>query len=208
MKARPILFTPENAQKVHDGAKTQTRRIVKPQPPANCDKPMFDAAGYGFFYEQPDSDGDALDVWPEGSDGIKCLYGMVGDRLWVREAWRVFGGLEYEYQQHLPSVRYRGDISDALEYLQAEWRPSIHMPKWACRTWLDLTAVRVERLQDITEDDARAEGCAPVVHDKDGAVDCGTRKTIFRQLWESIHGPGSWGENPWVWVLEFKRMQP
>jgi hypothetical protein len=88
-----------------------------------------------------------------------------------------------------------------------KWRPSIHMPRWASRITLEVTGVRVERLQDISEADAREEGCLPVVHG-DGAVDCGTRKTAFRALWDSINGPDSWGANPFVWVVEFRRVHP
>ena len=103
-----------------------------------------------------------------------------------------------------PCIGLRGEI---LRKKEIRWRPSIHMPRWASRITLRITDVRVERLQDIREDDARAEGCNPIIHE-DGAIDCGTRKTTFARLWNQINGPGAWEANPWVWVLSFERVKP
>lgn len=212
MKERPILFTPENAQKSHDGLKTETRRLN----------------GLEQFNAQPDRwrlEGDTF-VFDGGFEYVpvpRCPYGGVGDRLWVREAWRVTGGKEYEYQQRIEDVHYRGDINESIEFGPAKWRPSIHMPRWACRTVLELTGVRVERLQDCSEADARAEGAAFVCElcgcdldtDHGAAVhfacddpDCerASHREGFMRLWESINGAGSWDANPWVWVLEFRRV--
>lgn len=192
---RPILFTPENAQKVHEGTKTQTRRIVKPQPS------RVDA--HGSWYAMP-SGGESLNCYD-------CPYGTVGDRLWVREAWccgrpalPTGRGIIPHYGPMSTvndslTVRYKGDwlTGDA-----PKWRPSIYMPEWACRTWLKLTAVRVERLHDISEEDAKAEGAY-------GYPAYETYRMGFRGLWESnkIHKPGSWDLNPWVWVLSFNRLK-
>jgi hypothetical protein len=113
----------------------------------------------------------------------------VGDRLWVREA----------FASHASGFDYRADGDTT-----ALWRSPIHMPRQASRITLVVTDIRVQRLHDITEDDAKAEGCDPVTHD-DGAVDCGTRKTTFANLWDSIHGRASWLDNPWVVAITFER---
>ena len=189
MKSSPILFTPDNAQKVHDGNKTQTRRIIKPQPLTVLSL---------YFRNRP---------WQRGM------------RLWVREAWRL---MERERDGE-DGICYRADLSvrvmrNTVLSLQQwgtayangkhgnNWRPSIYMPKWACRTWLELTSVRAERVQAITEPDAIAEGCTPGSGNTDRSLS--TAVYEFRHLWESIHGHGSWDANPWVWVLAFKRVQP
>ena len=109
-------------------------------------------------------------------------YGRTGDRLWVRETWG--------HNPEGPGYVYRSDGDFDMKFHGDRWRPSIHMPRWASRITLEVTGVRVERLQDINEEDALAEG---VEH-------------AFRSLWESINGPGSWDANPWVWVVEFRRV--
>ena len=133
-------------------------------------------------------------------DWNACPYGVIGDRLWVRETWRCFGGREYEYQQHQPSIIYRAD--DGPTHNEGGWRPSIFMPRWASRITLEITGVRVERLQDISEADAEAEGCTGdhrADRDSDAAQE-------FRSLWNQINGKrASWDSNPWVWVVEFRR---
>ena len=125
---------------------------------------------------------------------LRNPYGEFRDRLWVKETWRVCGGKEYEYQKHQPSVVYRADVG---EFDIEEWRPSIFMPRWASRITLEITQVRVERLQDITEEDAYNEGVSTLWENNVYA---------FRNLWNSINGPGSWDLNPWVWVIQFKRV--
>jgi hypothetical protein len=151
-----------------------------------------------------------------------CPYGDPGDLLWVRETWQAIHvsfdpetGLydDFYAPKTIPkdnpsnwwAVRYAAtdpEANDNKEDRGFSWRPSIFMPRWASRITLEIAAVRIERLQDISEDDAQAEGCDPVVH-PDGAVDCGTRKTTFARLWNTINGPESWDANPWVWVVEF-----
>src|SRR5262245_50360133 len=142
MKERPILFSGEMVKAILDGRKTQTRRLIMHQ-----GRPLDDFA----FYEV---DGD--EVRTESGKQLKCKYGQPGDRLWVRETWRVFGGHQYEYQQHQPSVLYRADFDLFDE--EGAWRPSIFMPRWASRITLEITKVRVERLDGISEEDAMAEG--------------------------------------------------
>ena len=180
MKERPILFSGPMVRAILSGAKTQMRRIVKPQP--------------------------------------ELLYRITGDspyhkgmRLWVREAWNFLGtdmmrhGRTHSTQDGV--VKYLAD--GERRTINTKWRnvevwmarkpqsrPSIHMPRWASRITLEITGVRVERLQAISEADAAAEGC-------DGK---GPLSYHYAQLWESINGPGSWEANPWVWVVEFRRI--
>lgn len=196
MKERPILMTPENAQKCFDGTKTQTRRIIKPQPENGTYCPYHEGVG---------SDRKAR----------VCPHGKVGKRLWVRETWAIGvstgnswhsedGPIRTMHEPWRYQRRYRGSGESGF---CGKWRPSLLMPRWACRTVLELTEVRVERLNEISHEDALAEGCAgqgwkvsdaahPVVYPVDA----------FRSLWESINGPGSWGLNSWVWVLTFRRV--
>jgi len=125
-----------------------------------------------------------------------------GDRLWVREAWAYYGGDEYLYQRSPSAVSYRADAWDPLAPVPGgRWRPSIHMPRWASRLTLDVTGVCVQRLQDITEADAKAEGVrAPV----NVSPDLGsTHVDGFGDLWEEIHGAGAWDANPWVVAITF-----
>lgn len=199
MKERPILFSAPMVRALLAGTKTQTRRVVKPQP-----------AG----------------AWAAPGK-TTCPYGVPGDRLWVREsAWfdraQVDGvdGIRCFFPGR--EVRFStGQAGTAPFVCSAEMldintslrkRPSIHMPRWASRITLEITAVRVERLQDISEADAMAEG-APPSHP---SIDRISRefgypdfsRSWYGQLWDQINGPGAWEENPWVWVVEFKRVNP
>ena len=136
-------------------------------------------------------------------DISKCPLGQPGDRLWVRETWRkdALGTV----------VEYRATTSALMEFI-APWRPSIHMPRWASRITLEITRVWVERVQDITEDEAKAEGIVD-----GGCMTCGKpetcgcqnprpdRRDSFANLWQSIYG--TWDANPWVWAVEFRRVK-
>lgn len=168
MKERPIILSGPMVRAILAGAKTQTRRVVKPQ---------------------------AMGQW---GPVVPCPYGRPGDRLWVREAWRpVHGG----YSDL--GARYRADF----ERDQTVWRPSIHMPRWASRITLEVTGVRVERLQDISEADAQAEGSFEWAAEQDTPVrDLDEARLVYLQLWQSINGPASWDADPWVWVVEFRRL--
>ena len=198
MKERPILFNAPMVRALLDGSKTQTRRGVKPQPT------HFNPVGV------------PRRVIPTGgpSDVIRCPYGQPGDRLWVRETFR--GCRAYEVQGYPPKdwgnkpIWFEAD--GAPPGRPDQWasrsRPSIHMPRWASRITLEVTGVRVELLQDISEADAAAEGARPTLAPLDsvrlGAV--GTAKDGFLQIWESINGAGSWDANPFVWVVTFRRI--
>jgi hypothetical protein len=214
MKERPILFSAEMVRALLDGRKTQTRRVAKLNAAGRVKLP---GSPHNWHCEDPDA-------------ALACPYGQPGDRLWVRETWQQF------WKEEIPAERYSqqgrsgspsrrpetmrvvyradGEISQHPEYGEAIWRPSIHMPRWASRILLEITNVRVERVQEISDLDARAEGleaqasgCGWQVGDKfhsGHSVDC------FSKLWDSINAARGfgWDVNPWVWVIEFRRAEP
>lgn len=231
MKERPILFSGAMVRALLDGSKTQTRRIVKPHPIENS---RFDG---GAYISQPKRTFSPQQV--SGDISVKsnyihlcCPYGQPGDRLWVRET-----GRGEELDSGIDGVRYQADdffrpIDDtrsaAINWLKlntyarlsaegsalgsqlGRWVPSIHMPRWASRITLEVTGVRVERLQDISEADARAEGVT--IEEQHTTGYCAGEYLppsirAYRDLWESINGAGSWDANPWVWVIEFRRIE-
>jgi hypothetical protein len=208
MKERPILFSGQMVRAILEGRKTQTRRIVKPQPTKD------------YVTLMPLS-GELVGVTKHGGPidnrgWLHCPYGKPGDRLWVRETW---GKVHYEGVDESPTIFYRADERDQERDELTRWRPSIHMPRWASRINLEVVSVRVERLQDISEEDAMSEGIESweergVDDAQDYYRDYVTgghvynAKDSFRSLWQSINGPGSWEANPWVWVVEFKRIEP
>lgn len=214
MRERPILFNGDMVRAVLNGSKTQTRRIMKVQPESNqfgllriTDSTKRSDIGK-YHWAEPNATGTHL-RWPLFS----CPFGAVGDRLWVRETWAEAGGSAPElqlyranYPAHVPSHYENVPPAESIR-----WRPSIHMPRWASRITLEITGVRVERLQDISEADARAEG----VHWSDGNPNefglptqlVVNAKEEFAHLWRSIYGEESWQANPWVWVVEFKRVE-
>lgn len=186
MKERPILFSAPMVRAILAGTKTQTRRVVKQhlERLGDGDWYAFDHKGLNYRVNARHT---TVAAWAHLLQF--CPYGQPGDRLWVREAW---SGADDPSHKHC--VHYRADGERATR-----WRPSIHMPRWASRIALEITGVRVERLNDISEADCRAEGLG-------GTVD--RAHHWYRVLWEQINGPGSWDANPWVWVIEFKRVSP
>lgn len=197
MKERPILFSGSMVRALLAGTKTQTRRVAKPV--RHPDLGNVYAPGALVLEHEPQHVIDRC-----------CPYGRPGDRLWVREShWWFKDECDHETGYYPPAltaddVEYRADG----ESKRHGWRPSIHMPRWASRILLDIKAVRVERLQDINEMDAAAEGVATWAP---GALSPDSLNADpsdqFRWLWTSINGPDSWAQNPWVWVVEFKRVQ-
>lgn len=221
MSERPILFSAPMVLALLAGTKTQTRRVVKfgrdyaSKPPTLEEARARYAAGFtleaGFF-------------------GVRCPYGKPGDRLWVRETWKVSSEsnhyptdekrLYVEYragavpgwgqQQSKFSIEHDADLARAAwgKGKSTSWRPSIHMPRWASRMSLDVKGVRVERLQEISEADAIAEGIVQLSSGFWGLSGSGlgsqSAREAYRRLWESINGAGSWAKNPWVWVVELK----
>ena len=194
-----------------DGRKTQTRRIVK-------GKGTWDVVTEQRGVLWPGAENDIGD-WQD----FECPYGEIGDRLWVREAWRV--GSPYE-KTRLTEFNYpKDELQDYIHYraedfhereLIGQYRPSIHMPRWASRINLEITGVRVERLNEISHHDAMQEGLiewtdpprVSTLHYGLGKADCWetTAPKAFKRLWSEINGDDSWDANPWVWVVEFKRV--
>lgn len=187
MKERPILFNGPMVRAILSGAKTQTRRVVKGS------RYRHEINRDGVWFE--DEYGD----WFKGP----CPFGEPGDRLWVRETFTDVSTGDMRAQGHRP-VWYRADGSSDADDSLCRWTPSIHMPRWASRISLEVTGVRVERLQEISEADARSEGCPHAPVDQDWSQ-C---RRWFQEQWLSIYGEDSWNANPWVWVIEFKRTSP
>lgn len=206
MRSRPILFSTEMMQALLTGRKTQTRRVVKPQPMLqgrSDDRVKIYQRGDSNLWEVKDnlsSDGFS------SLNSFKCVYGKPGDVLWVRETW----------MQAIRDFEYKADHpNDAHRFL---WKPSIHMPKAACRILLRITNVRVERLQDIGRQDALREGIQERVELEDtphertyyqykfGGPTFLSAVEAFAGLWKFINGSDSWDANPWVWVVEFERI--
>jgi hypothetical protein len=199
MKERPILFSGPMIRAILDGQKTQTRRIVKPQPPGgyHIDTCHYNDTGWAFWVSADDHAGTCT------CKNLKQPYGSPGDRLWVRETWA-----PAEWPPTGVFAVYRADEG----MFASQWKPSIHMPRWASRITLEVVSVRVERLQAISKKDAIAEGWggwhnSTVDGDDPDCAGNGPR-TWFKKLWHSINGPGSWDANPWVWVVEFKVLNP
>ncbi|TQI84827.1 hypothetical protein FHU12_2350 [Serratia marcescens] len=211
MKERPVIFNGEMVRAILDGRKTQTRRVIANVGSDNCiplQKPT--KTKDGIFTHVMDAPGHGL-----------CPFGQVGDRLWVRETFMDLTGTGIEattgkfegfaYRADTPAGSYGDEVRK--EY-GLKWTPSLHMPRKACRILLKITAVRVERLNDISEEDAKAEGVKPagdMLPDYPDTFltpkgDFATAKVAFQRLWQSIYGEESWAANPWVWVIEFKQV--
>lgn len=234
-KERPILFSASMVRAILAGRKTQTRRIVKPQvsawepsadwigsnqPSKIHPAPYFDAYNGGPYWCW-------WDQWNrQGPDWIKCPFGKPGERLWVRETWADVRGMGFDAKDRPGKMEsaYRAEASaEGLEIAKSygvKWKPSIHMPRWASRITLEVTGVRVERLQEISETDAIAEGLTRGCKDgklvKYGFDDWPWQswqkdpRRAFSYLWGSVQtqpDETGWNGNPWVWVIEFKRME-
>lgn len=198
-KERPILFSAPMVRAILDGGKTQTRRVIRNQPIASNGRNKFDFTNYS-------DDEGANQYWTnKGFWHAKSQYGKPADKLWVKETFKEYNDWLYVY---------KADGEDTL-YSNIAWKPSIFMPRKASRILLEITNIRVERLQDISEADAIAEGIeleTGTAHWKNYDASRGGWRywecpiQSYRTLWESINGNGSWDLNPWVWVIEFKRI--
>lgn len=226
MKERPILFNAPMVRALLDGSKTQTRRVVKQphQNPLGVWEP-FDWGGENGGRDKHGNTTPAQQTITHTRTGeiIACPHGQPGDRLWVRETWANVGtcdpGLTVyraDYPACVPCAYENVPPADTIT-----WKPSIHMFRKDSRITLEITGVRVERLQDISEADALAEGikinmhstgrpmirisgkCPPVQYAKDNSL----AVAEYASLWDTINGPNSWAANPWVWVIEFKVLQ-
>lgn len=188
MKEHGMIFNAEMVRAILDGRKTQTRRPYswKRQP----------------AMEMAERDDGSLWPWAEdcengGDIWIQCPFGEVSDRIWVRETFGDCG----------ERLVYRADTYDGAKCKVNRWTPSIHMPRWASRILLEITGVRVERLNSMSEVDARAEGCSGGHDSIPGYMYSATPHEHFHHIWTSIYGDDSWQANPWVWVIEFKRIE-
>lgn len=212
MKERPIIFSAPMVRAILDGRETQTRRVVKLTDSGRVKEP---GSPRNWHLDDPEA-------------VMACPYGVPGDRLWVREAWAVPPQLN-----HLPPrmidqpkpgelrpgilaiVCYREGYAGYDPWPGTRWRPSIHMPRWASRLTLEIVSVRVERVQEISEKDALAEGAlefdSPTTFVDHGMQSIylpsmGYARASFMRLWDSINAKRApWDSNPWVWVIEFRR---
>lgn len=209
MIERPILFSAPMVRAILDGHKTQTRRIIKSR---SRKHPSYCLVDYGDGWWPYLSDDGESSVTDDGMEqAIACPYGEAGDRLWVKETWG-YDQADNGGDRHWKRLVYRADPgAEPLDNGEPiPWTPSIHMPRWASRITLEVAGVRAEALQDISEADAKAEGAPDyeegIDHPPPGADHEWSFRGSFIRLWESINGPGSWDANPWVWVIEFRRV--
>lgn len=237
VRERSIPMQAESVRGILDGSKTQTRRVVTPQPPLGYDRVESEPPGYGFRWENdsPPAKRDELGKWTK-----RCPYGQPGDRLYVREAWQYADWTE----EGEPILRYRTDgetrvflgnavpdawadrVQDVWAELSAptnyaidnraadrRWRSPRFMPRWASRITLELTEVRAQRVQEIGVADCIAEGAYPMPSREAWNEDQNIGPEIigaFRALWDSINAARgcSWKSNPWVWALSFRVVTP
>jgi len=199
MRERAILLGKDSVRAVLDGRKTQTRRVIK-----NIEQWMLEDQGDGTVMFQDRETGDQHNAL------VACPFGRVGDHLWVRETWKPTGlfassrNMETEGCGHFA---YAADGEQRERDRHIKWRPSIHMPRWASRITLEITSIKVERLQDISENDASAEGCPFHIERRKLHIDRDdTARGWYRQWWKGKYGVKSWDKNPFVWVAEFKRI--
>jgi len=198
MRERPILFSGHLVRAILAGTKTVTRRPVRRE-----NKPAPGSTWAECLCREIDPS-DTPCVVCDARFGA-CPFGETGDRLWVRETWGPRAG----------GVVFRADEGNDPPD-GSRWRPSIHMPRWASRIVLEVTGVRVERLQDITEEDAKAEGVTPFfevdlatfVHGRGAGGLGATHRKGFARAWDEIYGAGSWAASPWVWRVAFRRLDP
>ncbi|HAW3813555.1 TPA: hypothetical protein JLU30_002497 [Escherichia coli] len=187
VKERGMIFNDEMVRTILGGNKTQTRRIVEEK-----------------FYGRA----VAAELLAK-----HCPYGQPGDRIWVRETYRVHGkATDVATLVYRASVRnswteqtHRVPVEVCNKPVSEKWTPSIHMPRWASRILLEITDVRVERLHDMSEADAKAEGATPATYKITPPE--AVYRVGFGDIWRSIYGQDNWLSNPWVWVIEFKRIQ-
>jgi hypothetical protein len=211
IKERPILFSAPMVRAILSGHKTVTRRVMKVQPVLN-----------GYFWESYGAGWGtgitSVPVMPGHSLSSNCPYGRIGDRLWVREAWQAdaqVNAIAPRELSHGEPIQYPADgesrQTGCSMITPGKTRPSIHMPRWVSRILLEITAIRVERLQEISLAQVQREGCEVRQFWLFGANQEEAQKigaSVFGGLWSSINGAESWNSNPWVWVVEFRSITP
>ncbi|EPB6880845.1 hypothetical protein ACRRLQ_001695 [Klebsiella variicola] len=228
IREKGLIFNSEMVRAILDGRKTQTRRIMKLQPKPSKSRP----GDFWFSSKKLESMVHVSDLAPGNSPIADyhlfiqehcCPFGAVGNRIWVREAFRVHSRatdvatLVYKASERNSWTEQTHRVPVAVCNKPAtpeKWTPSLHMPRWASRILLEITDVRVERLNAISEEDARAEGIID-----GGCLNCGEPEPCgcanpepdatdaFAYLWQSIYGQENWNANPWVWVISFERVE-
>lgn len=209
-RERPILFSSPMVRAILAGTKTQTRRVVKPQPHAYpALKPEPRAAGNWVFMAHSDRPSYAF-----ATGDLRCPYGEPGDRLWVRESLGYcseYGHFFAADRTFLCSLFDNEEAQTGYSYecnMREGSVPSIHLPRRYSRLTLEITGVRVEKLQEISEGDAYDEGTAEwCAETQRNGNKWPNIVRAYQGLWESINGEGSWAANPFVWVLEFRRLE-
>lgn len=216
VKERPMLFSAAMVRALLDGSKTQTRRVAKFKPRTPGCNLSFSAMRVGHYMTGNPRAGFVLHSGAgDGTFPLICPYGQPGDRLWVRETLGHNADKGHYYAatgMHVgPLLDYEQEPSPSVG-IPARTIPSIHMPRWASRILLEIVSVRVERLNACSDADAVAEGIGlnPSAIGMKLTNPPGESMAIamYRALWDSINGAGSWATNPWVWVVEFKRVTP
>lgn len=204
---RSILFNGAMVRAILSGAKTQTRRVLKQATGPSLSVDMVEGAPGVAELSWLHGAGAGHEV-EEGTEQVRCPFGKPGDRLWVRETWKTHSTFDHLSPREVPprsNIFYAAD--DRYSPSAARWRPSIHMPRGACRLMLEITGVRVERLQAISAADALAEGIEEISGRftfNGGMHESLTPRLSFQTLWDSTGG--DWATNPWVWVIEFKKV--
>lgn len=246
VKEHPILFSAPMITAILAGRKTQTRRLVRWAPREPGFDLLHSSVVAGHYGTGLPTSGWVLrsrgagSCWNDRTQRQRCRYGVPGDRLWVREAWKKEGRrcsddmhmLEedhacsehcdqtYVYYAATPReglrakpdrarITYLDDSTPLTDFYRKGWKPSIHMPRWASRIQLDVTDVRVQRLHEISEEDARAEGVDLAGGPRKGKDWASSARDAFATLWDSINADRmSWASNPWVWAVSFRRVAP
>lgn len=220
-KERPILFSAPMVAAILDGRKTQTRRVIKPLPHDVVTYVGADNKPYGEYGLVLDADYPSVI-----QKRARSPYGCPGDRLWVRENFTIVPATAYRMSEGVHQTVNPNDKEMAAIYATGwdrsipKWKPSIHMPRWASRILLEIISVRVERLQDCSAADVLAEGAPvdPYYYDTSSDGSCPhmvrtgpaqwcTPRLWYHRLWDEINGKDAWDANPWIWVVEFKRVE-
>jgi hypothetical protein len=235
MKELPILFSGPMVRAILDGRKTMTRRIVKPQPYPECfiQKIKCETFEPTVIRRGEECPGEPVYGFYSDDQGFRCPYGQPGDRLYVRETWRHTtdddGMSCVQWQADglaSPSLATDGGEGEFTGLAKrnvvamdgGRWRPNIHMPRWASRLLLDVTSVRAERLQEITQQDAISEGFIKLPASGRGVLDTGGQyfgecwsspRAGFLELWDKLNAKRGFPveSNPWVWVISFRRSE-
>lgn len=215
VRKRAIDFSAREVLAALAGA-TQFRRLVEPQPPYYCDTALFDHTGRGWFCEGLDDDGNCWDHFPADDVGLRCPFGRPGGRLWVRETWAEVGTMDPPHVTY--KATYPACLPAGLENVPADigaagyrWRSPRHMLRRASRLLLEITEARVERVRDISDADARAEGAEDFYWGCyfDGFRSYTAVRANYRRAWDEANarrGYG-WEANPWAWAVTYRRVE-